>query len=368
MVTEKLKQKLQNFTEKHSYYMKEGENGLGDYMEVDATYENIEKLFALRQIPIRNVYRDVRGDWGDDGGFIIVLSEMDGKFYLYIMWVCYNGRVKSFILTEHDKNASINDKDNWDDFVVFYTEQEVQDYLEQFVKDLDYCMEMVEYYDSIPYDRDKFNFFGEAGDPDEFYQLSVHHNKGWTYQYAAFLSNCFCAYQDYDGRDAEGIKSLTAVDKSTYFRLKAQQEQLEYQLYLAKVNFLKYRINNPEFFEVYSNEIQVIIRQFYEDYKIDSNNIYVDVSKYEIEALLKGSAEKLYLKSGFGNAFKPSHVLKAYKKNDDDVLDTSYEGDEIKIENKNGTYSQKTAYYKEELTVQIALCMLFKSIEKLKKY
>ena len=87
--------------------------------ELEVTYGSVEAKLNQQGFDIKWLIRDVRHDWGDDGGFLISSSKKDNKFYLHVINVNYNEDIKGLLLEPHDRLLGEGESN---DFILFNTE------------------------------------------------------------------------------------------------------------------------------------------------------------------------------------------------------------------------------------------------------
>lgn len=88
-------------------------------IEVNLTYHNVEKLLN-KHYKVHHLIRDIRHDQGDDGGYIVSIIEREKKFFVAIIYVCYEGEVYENELFEDERRE-------------FKSIDECQDYLKDFM-------------------------------------------------------------------------------------------------------------------------------------------------------------------------------------------------------------------------------------------
>ena len=57
---------------------------------IDNTYSPYELNLILNGFSVKHVHRDFRGDWGDDGGHIVVVASKNEKWYVFVSFISYN--------------------------------------------------------------------------------------------------------------------------------------------------------------------------------------------------------------------------------------------------------------------------------------
>jgi len=61
-----------------------------DYLRLGATYTAYESYLIYHGYNVLHAHRDYRGDWGDDAGYMIIISEKDSKYHVHIPFISYN--------------------------------------------------------------------------------------------------------------------------------------------------------------------------------------------------------------------------------------------------------------------------------------
>ena len=108
--------------------------------ELQSTYGACEASLKSSGFKVLHFIRDERGDWGDDGGYIVAISQKADKSYLHILEVNHNINVSEHILDEQASKKYVDDafnKDRFDDFVVLPM-QKIQAYLYRLTSYLNY--------------------------------------------------------------------------------------------------------------------------------------------------------------------------------------------------------------------------------------
>jgi hypothetical protein len=85
---------------KDKFVMKQIENH--PMSKSQCTYANILNYWYSKGFEPINYMFDSRGDDGDDGGYAVLFSQKNNKFYLHILWINYNGELQSLNMTEED--------------------------------------------------------------------------------------------------------------------------------------------------------------------------------------------------------------------------------------------------------------------------
>lgn len=82
-------------------------------------YINTERHLKDKGFKILYLIRDTRGDWGDDGGYIISVSKKDEDIYLHVLEINHNHEVSMHVLSDDDvfPNPEIHYDENADYFI-----------------------------------------------------------------------------------------------------------------------------------------------------------------------------------------------------------------------------------------------------------
>lgn len=70
----------------------------------DVTYGAVEAMLFKRGFSVKKLVRDRRGDWGDDGGYIVSISERKGVWYVHLIEINYNFTLESIVFDQADFN------------------------------------------------------------------------------------------------------------------------------------------------------------------------------------------------------------------------------------------------------------------------
>lgn len=111
--------------------MKIKEFNKDEFLKLSTTYGTVEVALKLNGFNILHLMRDVRGDWADDGGFIISVSEKNSLYYLHIVEVNYNMDIRCQLLVERDEPLG---HDEYHDFVSFKDLTELKIYLANMIR------------------------------------------------------------------------------------------------------------------------------------------------------------------------------------------------------------------------------------------
>jgi hypothetical protein len=167
-------------------------------MKTDKTYGAIERQLQDNNFEVLHLMRDTRGDWGDDGGYIVSMSKKNDIVYLHIIQVNYNLTIHENILDEEQWEESTH-PDSYPDFFAFSSVEDAQLKLNEFVKYLNKAVwleeEMQNYYFKAGYIEKDWEI------PDGFQHLDN--------QYLSMIAICVNAYGDYMTQDQEKLLNLS---------------------------------------------------------------------------------------------------------------------------------------------------------------
>lgn len=257
------------------------EDRISNYLRADNVYSNVEKLLLLKGFEVRTIMRDLRGDSGDDGGYLISISKKEDLYYLHILAINYNNSLHTHCLDEDDwKEEKSNDLDNsnraFKDFLIFQTLDDIQDYLNEFVSDMDRILED---------DEDSYETFWYPEEVKEKYPE-------FTRQRIGFLAACLFAYSEFgtlhDGEsgDRKRILNLLKEDNTEFYKLQANLFKLEKDYQRALFDSLVYKINNPDCFKFNADDINRIVCEISDTYSFHKR--YISNLDNCIEMLLEG--------------------------------------------------------------------------------
>lgn len=92
-------------------------------LELQTSYGSAEMLLKAEGFDIHHLMRDPRGDWGDDGGFIVSVSKKDDMWYLHILDINYNNELSTHVLDESHDTSRYR---HWiEDYIKFSTKAEL---------------------------------------------------------------------------------------------------------------------------------------------------------------------------------------------------------------------------------------------------
>jgi len=249
-------------------------------LSLSATYENLEMYLNLKDFDILSLFKDSRRDDGDDGGYIISVSKKNEKFYVHILEANYNGNLEYYIFDEEDLEKS---KTTRKDFYVFNTSKEVEEFINKFVEDLDYC---------VNEEKENDEFYGEQ--EEAFQKLSKRENFNWNDNYCEHLRVCFFPYSEYN--DMDDIKQLynfnEIMKNNSLFKLKKQMYFKSIDLFELKFKILLDRLQNNNFDDLDKSDILKIENQINKTHLKDYPKKYVSNS---IEYILKGYCDYFVL-------------------------------------------------------------------------
>ena len=229
----------------------------GSPYKLQNTYINAERMIAWSDFRVINMMRDVRGDDGDDGGFLVCLAEKHGEFYVIVLTINYNGNIDSHIL--HIILPENITDDNFEDFKCFSTIEEAHAFIIQLESDLSWCTEQIgvvvecdiesnNRYDGIY--GGEFEFNGSRY-VEEVEMLSEIYNKDWDSQYCNFINSCIFAYSEYEDGNCNRFYALTTEDNSEFYRIKNEFHIAELKTYIAELAYFEAKLKNPEMYKQY---------------------------------------------------------------------------------------------------------------------
>lgn len=168
-------------------------------MRTDNVYGAIERRLRDENFEVLHLHRDSRGDWGDDGGYIISISKKREMIYLHILQVNYNVNVSIHILEPTDQQRFIkNNCKIYNDYLLFHSVEDAQKEIDIFLNYLDQAILLEEkeiYYFTSGYVDKNWEI------PEGFQDLS--------YQYLSMLSTCYSAYGDYSDKERKALSNLS---------------------------------------------------------------------------------------------------------------------------------------------------------------
>lgn len=261
---------LKEFKEKSLPYLMKEHTSQG-------VYSAFEKYLCINDFDIIHSFRDTRGNDGDDGGYMIILSTKDNKYHIHIHYVNYNGNYTNGIEEE--------------DYESFNTLEECRQWLQQFTEDLDLLC------DAIPDLEDSHKYYSDTYEIEELVKVAADlpfSNK--SLKYLNFINSCkqpyneFYEYPQYGGNtDRAGILTICYQDDTEYWKLQKQVYKDQWNLMNNSKKLLEYKINNSQYLsfdEHYSFEDRVLnILELYKNNQVN-DEIELD-EKYSKEPLDK---------------------------------------------------------------------------------
>lgn len=176
-------------------------------------YRNTKLLLEKEEFKVLHLFEDTRGDWGDDGGFMVVIAEKNEKIYLHILGINYNSPVKSHNLDEE----AVLTIGGFPDFIICETVEDAQGIVNKFVSILDYFLTL----------KDEDDFYGESAEEfmdelnddthnaaSEIAFISSRINSDTPMEtLSEFLYVCFFPYSEFaDNGDRNGLLTLTETN------------------------------------------------------------------------------------------------------------------------------------------------------------
>lgn len=251
--------------------------------EYSNCYEETELYLILNGFELINVVRDSRGDWGDDGGYLISLSKKNDFYYLHIFAINYNGEVKTHWIED---DSFPNDDGGFKDFIKSDNLEVIDKYIHRFIKCLNENIEIIS--EEGLYDIDDIKT----------------HCKDIPDDILPYIGLMESSYSEYKKIDEKRILNITKVDMSEYWKhisnsLKVQQEYIK-----SNIESIWYRIQNPELFKLINSEIRRIVDYLHRSkYDIDCKRVFNMES--DIEQLLMGMGNVIHIDT---NHFESGYV------------------------------------------------------------
>ena len=167
----------------------------------DNVYGAIERQLRDENFDVKHLMRDSGGDWADDGGYLISISEKNDKIYLHIIRVNYNGYIDSNVLDENDHRITNGSRKESDiqDYIKCTSIEDAQTKLNKFVDLLDITLtdDVSWYFENgyIDHDDDK---------PEGFETFDNY--------YLEMLCACWFPFSEYHEIDAPILRNLTNIE------------------------------------------------------------------------------------------------------------------------------------------------------------
>jgi len=166
----------------------------------DNVYGAIERQLRDEKFKVKHLMRDERGDWGDDGGYIISISEKNDKTYLHIIHVNYNVKIDVNVLDETYPHLKEGEKlEDVADFIICHSIEDAQNTLNKLVDDLKVVIDLVE---------NKDNYYFNNGWIDETEEKPQYFN-GYAKCYLNMLASCYFSFSEYIEWDEPKLRTLT---------------------------------------------------------------------------------------------------------------------------------------------------------------
>jgi hypothetical protein len=169
----------------------------------DNVYGAIERQLRDENFKVKHLMRDSRGDWADDGGWLISISEKNDKIYLHVIGVNYNSSVGVNVLDEMDYRIVEDgqDENKIADYIICESIADAQEKLNAFVVLVERAYEMIENDESYFFEN---GYFERAEDvPYGFVGLDSY--------YLSMISHCWFSMSEYTN-DADKLRNLTNIE------------------------------------------------------------------------------------------------------------------------------------------------------------
>jgi len=169
----------------------------------DNVYGAIERQLRDEGFDVKHLMRDFRGDWGDDGGYIVSVSSKNAKFYLHIISVNYNVSIDSNVLDELDRRILDGSEIETDiqDYIICQSIEDAQHKINEFVDNLKKVVELVE----------NDNYFFESGYiSDE--EATPEGFEKYEKFYLNMLALCWFSFSEYTKQDEYNLLNLTKTE------------------------------------------------------------------------------------------------------------------------------------------------------------
>ena len=170
----------------------------------DNVYGAIERQLRDENFNVKHLMRDFRGDWGDDGGYLVSISEKNGKVYLHIIAVNYNVSIDSNVLDENYHSILDGSQKETDiqDYIICESIEDAQTKVNEFVDRLKQVVALIEEDD---------NYFFESGYINDEEEVPPGF-EGLEKYYLNMLASCWFSFSEYTQKDEPILLSLTKTE------------------------------------------------------------------------------------------------------------------------------------------------------------
>lgn len=168
-------------------------------MRIDNTYKAIEIRLRDEKFKVHHLYRDFRGDWGDDGGYIVAICEKKGIIYLHILAVNYNADVSCHILEKDDERVGNLGEREFLDYFICESVEDAQRKINEFITHLEVVVEEVA--------NDRYYFGNGILYPED--EPVPEYFKDFSFQYLSMLAIVHFSYSEYTSIDKPNLLNLT---------------------------------------------------------------------------------------------------------------------------------------------------------------
>ena len=152
---------------------------------MNCDYGNVEKVLN-DEFKVHHLFRDTRGDSGDDGGYIVAISEKSEKFYLHIIPICQFCEIE-FLNIDETWSA---DNTGFPDFIECNSIKDAQQKLNGIIKNLDHYLT-----ENNDYSRDADEIY-------DFFEGNISKTE------AEYLATIMFPYSEYE-QDKETLLNLS---------------------------------------------------------------------------------------------------------------------------------------------------------------
>jgi len=170
----------------------------------DNVYGAIERQLRDENFKVKHLMRDDRGDWGDDSGYLISVSEKNDKVYLHIIGVNYNLSIDSNVLDETYKAIVDGSQKPSDikDYIICDSIEDAQVKINTFVDLLHKITWQIDYDESYFFSNGYIN--DDEQRPKGF--------EGFDNYYLSMLSKCWYSFSECWAKDDDILHNLTTTE------------------------------------------------------------------------------------------------------------------------------------------------------------
>jgi len=176
-----------------------------DYLRFGATYAGYESFLIYNGYNVLHAYRDARGDWGT--GFMIIVSEKDGKINLHTPFITYNNYLENVKIEE--------------DMLSFDTKEDMLLFLDKLIIDINdiYINGNMSFFDyDTSYEKVSNKF------KNKYQESILKDEKTFNVTSQIFWSSAFFEYPE---ETLLAMKHITSIDGGYY----DNQSLIDFRLY-----------------------------------------------------------------------------------------------------------------------------------------